>query len=141
MSSLVGDRVAEPTGEPGGVRRGWTLAVSCLAVALVMAGVASLMTALPELAADIGASQTQATWIVDAYTLVLASVLLPAGAVGDRLGRRGVLLAGLAVFAVGSALPVVVDTPTGVIVCRAVAGLGAALVRRPGTSTVALVWL
>lgn len=121
-------RVAESVGGTGGARGGWTLAVSCLAVALVMAGVASLTTALPELAADIGASQTQATWIVDAYTLVLAGVLLPAGAVGDRLGRRGVLLAGLVVFAVGSALPVVVDTPTGVIVCRAVAGLGAALV-------------
>ncbi|MFI7680549.1 MFS transporter [Actinophytocola sp. NPDC049390] len=120
--------MAESAGAAGGARRGWTLVVSCLAVALVMAGVASLTTALPELAAAIGASQTQATWIVDAYTLVLAGVLLPAGAVGDRLGRRGLLLAGLVVFAAGSALPVVVDSPGGVIVCRAVAGLGAALV-------------
>jgi EmrB/QacA subfamily drug resistance transporter len=106
----------------------WTLAVSCLAVALVMAAVASLTTTLPELARDTGASQTQATWIVDAYTLVLACLLLPAGAVGDRRGRRGLLLAGLAVFAVASAVPVVVHTPEWVIVCRAVSGLGAALV-------------
>lgn len=119
--------VPEPAGA-GPLGRLWTLTVSCLAVALVMAAVASLTTALPDLARDIGASQTQATWIVDAYTLALACALLPAGAVGDRRGRRGLLLAGLAVFAAGSALPVILDTPEWVVACRAVAGLGAALV-------------
>ncbi|UUV28617.1 MFS transporter [Amycolatopsis roodepoortensis] len=121
-------RVPEPTARSRPWRQMWTLTVSCLAVALVMAAVASLTTALPGLAGDTGASQTQLTWIVDAYTLVLACALLPAGAVGDRYGRRGVLVIGLVVFAVGSALPTVVTSPGWVIACRAVSGLGAALV-------------
>lgn len=106
----------------------WLLVVACSAVAAVIAAMAALNTALPDIAVDTGATQAQLTWVVDGYTLALAALLLPAGALGDRFGRRGVMIAGLAVFAVGSAIPVVADDPLWVIASRAVAGVGAALV-------------
>ena len=73
----------------------WMLTVSCLAVALVVAAMAALYSALPQIAVETGATQAQLTWIVDGYTLVLACLVLPAGAIGDRYGRRGVLVTGL----------------------------------------------
>ena len=69
----------------------------------VVSAVSGLNVALPSLARDTGASQTELTWIVDAYTVVFAGLLLFAGALGDRFGRKGVLIAGLAVF--GAARP------------------------------------
>ena len=65
---------------------------------------ASLNVALPGMARSTHASQTQLEWIIDAYSLVFAALLLPAGALGDRYGRRRALLVGLAVFGVGSAV-------------------------------------
>ncbi|NEW38135.1 MFS transporter [Nocardia cyriacigeorgica] len=106
----------------------WLLVLSCLSIALVVASMAALYTALPEIAAVTGASQQQLTWIVDGYTLALAILVLPAGAIGDRYGRRAILIIGLVVFALGSALPVVLDTPHWLIAARAISGVGAALV-------------
>lgn len=106
----------------------WTLTVSCAAVALVVAAMAALNTALADLARDTGATQSQLTWIVDGYTLTLACLLLPSGALGDRHGRRGLLVIGLLLFGLASAAPVLLDTPTQIIGARAVAGLGAAFV-------------
>ncbi|QKT13492.1 MFS transporter [Rhodococcus sp. W8901] len=106
----------------------WTLTVSCAAVALVVAAMAALNTALPDLARDTGATQSQLTWIVDGYTLTLACLLLPAGALGDHYGRRGVLVFGLFVFGVASALPILVDSPAWLIGARAASGIGAAFV-------------
>jgi len=79
-------------------RRNLVLTVVCLALVLVMAGVAMLNLALPSIARDLGASQSQQQWIIDGYTVVLAALLLPLGALGDRLGRRPMLLTGIAVF-------------------------------------------
>ncbi|CAM4295172.1 MFS transporter [Nocardia ninae] len=110
------------------VAQRWMLALSCSAVALVVASMAALYTALPELATATGATQLQLTWIVDGYTLALACLVLPAGALGDRYGRRIVLVVGLFVFAVASAAPLLFDSPTSLIAARAVAGVGAALV-------------
>lgn len=105
----------------------WTTVVMCLAVSLVMAAVAALYAAVPSLARDTGAGDTAVTWIVDAYTLVLAALLLPAGALGDRFGRRGALLAGLAIFTAGCGLPLLLDATPWLIGSRALTGLGAAL--------------
>src|SRR5689334_21709341 len=105
----------------------WTLAVACLGVSLVVASMTALNTALGDIAVATSATQTQLTWIVDGYTVALACLLLPAGAVGDRYGRRGALLTGLLVFAVGSAAPALLHSPAQIIAGRAVAGLGAAL--------------
>ncbi|MFD4180314.1 MFS transporter [Rhodococcus sp. NPDC058514] len=109
-------------------REVWTLTVVCSAVAMVMAAAAALYSALPGLALDTGATQSQLTWIVDGYTLTLAALLLPAGALGDRYGRRGVLTIGLLVFAAASAVPIFLDSPLWLIGSRAAAGIGAALV-------------
>lgn len=106
----------------------WLFVVSCLGVVLVMAAMASLNTVLPDIAVDVGATQYQLTWIVDAYTLILAALLLPAGAIGDRFGRKGVFIIGLLIFTAGSLIPIWTNTPESLIASRAVAGLGAAFV-------------
>jgi MFS family permease len=108
--------------------RVWLLTVACFGVLLVISSMVALSTALPDIAIATSATQTQLTWVVDSYTLVLACLLLPAGALGDRYGRRGAMLAGLAVFAVASLVPAVLSDPVIVIVSRGVAGAGAALI-------------
>src|SRR5262244_2224295 len=72
--------------------------VVCLALGAVAAAMASLNVALPDLARATQATQTQLEWIIDAYSLAFAALLLPAGALGDRYGRRRALIAGLAIF-------------------------------------------
>ncbi|MGV0834114.1 MFS transporter [Mycolicibacterium thermoresistibile] len=108
--------------------RVWLLAVACMGVSLVISSMVALNTALGDIAVSTSATQTQLTWVIDGYTLALACLLLPAGAIGDRYGHRGALLAGLAIFAIASAAPLVFDSPLQLIVARAVAGAGAAFV-------------
>jgi EmrB/QacA subfamily drug resistance transporter len=108
--------------------RVWTLTVACMGVALVIASMVALNTALGDIAVATSATQTQRTWVVDGYTLILACLLLPAGAIGDRYGRRGALLIGLAIFSVASIAAVILDSPLQIILARAVAGAGAAFV-------------
>ena len=104
------------------------LAVVLLSLGLVVAAVPSLNVALPDLAADTHASMSQLQWIVDAYALVFAGLLLPAGALGDRYGRKPVLVAGLAVFAAGSGLAALASDPAVLVGLRGLMGVGAALV-------------
>ncbi|MEE4021915.1 MFS transporter [Gordonia sp. PKS22-38] len=106
----------------------WLIAISCSAVSMVVAAMAALNTALPDIAVDTGADSAQMTWIVDGYTLALAALLLPAGAIGDRFGRRGVLIIGLFVFAIASMLPIWINDPTELIATRVFAGAAAALI-------------
>jgi EmrB/QacA subfamily drug resistance transporter len=106
----------------------WLLTVACFGVLLVISSMVALNTALPDMATATSATQTQLTWIVDSYTLVLACLLLPAGALGDRYGRRGAMLLGLAIFGAASVVPAIWSDPTIVIVSRGVAGAGAALI-------------
>ncbi len=106
----------------------WTLVVACMGVSLVIASMVALNTALPDIAVATDATQSQLTWVVDSYTLVLACLLLPAGAIGDRYGRRGALMVGLAIFAVASAAPAMLGGPWQIVAARAVAGIGAAFV-------------
>ncbi|MCT7658209.1 MFS transporter [Mycobacterium deserti] len=108
--------------------RVWLLTVACMGVSLVITSMVALNTALPDIAVETAATQTQLTWVVDGYTLVLACLLLPAGALGDRYGRRGALLLGLAVFTVASIAPLIFGSPVELIIARAVAGIGAAFV-------------
>jgi EmrB/QacA subfamily drug resistance transporter len=108
--------------------RFWLLTVAALDVLLVISSMVALNAALPDIALQTSATQTQLTWIVDGYTLVLACLLLPAGALGDRYGRRGALLVGLAIFAAASMSPIFFDSPVQIILARAVAGIGAAFI-------------
>ena len=80
------------------------------------------------MAADTDASMSQLQWIVDAYALVFAGLLLPAGALGDRYGRKPVLVAGLVVFAAGAGLAALTSSPEALIALRGLMGVGAALV-------------
>ncbi|MGF1432215.1 MFS transporter [Kitasatospora sp. LaBMicrA B282] len=117
-------------------RHSLVLAVTCLALATVVAAMSSLNVALPEMARATHASQTQLSWIIDAYSLVFAALLLPAGALGDRFGRRRALLAGLGVFGAVSVAALLTSSPTVLIGLRAALGLGAALVMPATLSTI-----
>ncbi|MBI1378206.1 MAG: MFS transporter [Frankiales bacterium] len=108
-------------------RRRLVLVVVALALMMVVSAVSGLNVALPDLAVATGATQTQLQWIVDAYTVVFAGLLLFAGAVGDRYGRRGTLVAGLVVFGAAAAVALVTTDPQTIIAVRAVMGVGAAL--------------
>jgi len=112
------------------------LIVVCLALATVVSAVASLNVAIPSIARQTHATQTQLSWVIDAYALVFAALLLPAGALGDRYGRRRTMLAGLTVFGAASALAMTVTDPTWLIALRSVLGLGAALVMPATLSTI-----
>ena len=108
----------------------WLVVVVCLAVSMVVAAMAALNTALQAIAEDpdIAANASEQTWIIDGYTLMLAALLLPAGAIGDRLGRRGVMIGGLLVFGVASLLGVFASDATELIATRALAGVAAAFI-------------
>ncbi|MET7383232.1 MFS transporter [Streptomyces sp. NPDC005526] len=121
---------------PGAARPGLVLAVTCLALAVVVSAMASLNVALPDIASRTHATQTQQSWIIDAYSLVFASLLLPAGALGDRFGRRRALIAGLLVYGVASAGAALSTSPDMLIALRAVMGAGAALVMPATLSTI-----
>ncbi|GAB05681.1 MFS transporter [Gordonia amarae] len=110
------------------LRSAWVIAVASVAVSMVIAAMAGLTTALPEIALATGADSGEMTWIMDGYTLALAALLLPAGALGDRLGRREVLIAGLVIFGVASLVSVWCTDPASMITARAACGVGAALI-------------
>src|SRR5580693_8778554 len=128
------NRLAAPS--QSGPRHGAITAVVCVALAAVVAAMSSLNVALPDIARSTHASQTQLSWIIDAYSLVFAALLLPAGALGDRYGRRRALLAGLAIFGAGSAVAMTASGATELIALRAVLGVGAALVMPATLSTI-----
>ncbi|WP_269328799.1 MFS transporter [Kineosporia babensis] len=94
----------------------------------VIASVSGLNVAQTHLAVAFGASQGTVLWIINIYTLALASLLLPLGAIGDRWGRRTVLLAGLALFGVASAAGALAPNAELMLVARLVAGVGAAMI-------------
>lgn len=109
-------------------RRWVILAVLCTSLMIVIIGNTSLNAALPTLSRDLGASTSQLAWMVDAYSLVFAGLLFTAGTLGDRYGRKGALLAGLAVFLVGAGVATTADSAGQVIAARAVMGVAAAFV-------------
>jgi EmrB/QacA subfamily drug resistance transporter len=111
-------------------------AVVCLALAAVTAAMASLNVALPDIARDTHATQTELVWIIDAYSLAFAALLLPGGAIGDRFGRRFALVGGLLLFGGGSAVAMTADSASELIALRAVLGVGAALVMPATLSTI-----
>lgn len=109
-------------------RRWFLLGVMCLSLVMVVMAVSGINVAIPSLQSDLDATATDLQWIVDAYAIVFAGLLLSAGAIGDRFGRKRALMVGLAVFAGGSLIGALADTANQVIVSRAVSGIGAAFV-------------
>ncbi len=116
---------AEPATDP---RRWWTLGVLCLSLVLIVMDNTILNVALPTLVKDLGATTSQLQWIVDAYTLVFAGLLLAAGSLGDRFGRKGALSLGLTIFASGSVAATFAGSASALIAARAFMGIGGALI-------------
>lgn len=110
-------------------RRWWTLGALCLTLLGVMLANSSLNMALPMMAADLQLGQLELTWIVNIYTLVFASLLFVAGAIGDRYGRKLAMQIGLGIFTAGSIYAgFVAQTGTELIIARAIMGIGGAFV-------------
>lgn len=122
-------------GGPAEPRLGLLLVTMCTALALVVAATSSLALAVPQIAEQVGATQVETTWVVNAYALVFAALLLPVGIAADRFGRRGFLVAGLLVFAGATVASGFLESPAGIVALRGVAGLGAAAVM-PATLSV-----
>ncbi len=123
---------------PGSTGQGGVPRLMHAAVITVQAMVSGVNLALPQLSAStLHPSATQTVWIVDLYVLVFAALLIPAGALGDRWGRKPVLIAGLAVFALGCLGCALAPNVPVLLACRAVSGLGAALVM-PATLALSL---
>ena len=109
-------------------RRWATLAVLCLSLLVITIDATIVNTTLPTLARDLGADMTGLQWIVDAYTLAFAGLLLLAGALGDRFGRERALRFGLVVFGLASAVAAFATSTGELVAMRAVMGVGAAFV-------------
>jgi EmrB/QacA subfamily drug resistance transporter len=116
-------------------RRWWTLAVLCLSLVIIVASNSSLNVALPSLQRHLHASTSSLQWIVDAYSLVFAGLLLPAGALADRYGRKPALQFGLVVFGTASLAASFATATWELIVLRAITGAGAAFIM-PGTLSI-----
>src|ERR1044072_6253274 len=105
-----------------------TLVVLCLSLLVTALDNTILNVALPTLEQDLHASSSQLQWIVDSYMLVFAGLLLTAGALGDRFGRRRALSFGLAVFGLGSVLSAMAGSAEMLIASRALMGVGGAFI-------------
>jgi EmrB/QacA subfamily drug resistance transporter len=121
-------------------RRWWTLGVLCLSLVMIVVANASLNVALPTLVKDLHAGSSSLQWIVDAYSLVFAGLLLTAGSLGDRYGRRLALNSGLLIFGGASGLAAFATSSSELIAARAVMGVGAALVMPATLSVLAHVF-
>ena len=122
-------RLPEPGGPPPqrpAQHKGWILFALCLAALIINIDVTIVNVALPSLVRQLGATTTSLPWVVDAYTLVFAALILAAGSLSDRVGRKGILLLGLAVFGFGSLAGSLASTSGELIAARVVMGIGAA---------------
>ncbi|WP_410677133.1 MFS transporter [Amycolatopsis sp. cmx-4-68] len=108
-------------------RRSILIAVS-IALMAVIASVTGLNVAQPDLAVDLDASQSTVLWIINIYILSLAALLLPLGAVGDRWGRKPVLLAGLTIFGVANVAAGLAPSAEVMLAARVLGGVGAAMI-------------
>ncbi|MDT2007088.1 DHA2 family efflux MFS transporter permease subunit [Rhodococcus opacus] len=120
--------MARHTPASAGVHRIAALAAICVSVFVISVDATVVNVALPTLSRELDAGTAQLQWIVDAYTLAMSGLLLAAGSLGDRYGRRGALTLGLVVFAAASALASQVGTAGGLVAARTVMGVGAALI-------------
>jgi EmrB/QacA subfamily drug resistance transporter len=134
MSTLIA------SGQLTGSRRWAALVPLCVTLLVISLDTTVLNVALPSIVRDIHASSSQLQWMVDAYSLVFAGLLLSAGSLGDRLGRKWVFLSGLAVFAAGSAGSAFAASPDRLVLARACMGIGAAAIMPSTLSILANVF-
>lgn len=121
-------------------RRWWTLGVLCLSLVIVVIDNTVLNVALPTISRELDAGATALQWMVDAYALVFAGLLLTGGALGDRFGRKGFLSLGLVVFGLASLAATQASAPWHIVAARGVMGVGAALVMPATLSIITAVF-
>lgn len=109
-------------------RRWWILATLCLSMLIIVVDNTILNVAIPSLIRDLDASNTDVQWIIDAYVLVFAGLLLTMGSLSDRFGRKGTLQIGLVVFATCSALSALANSSLHLIITRGLMGIGGAMI-------------
>ncbi|GLY87063.1 MFS transporter [Actinoallomurus iriomotensis] len=119
---------ADAGGAPDARQLRTILIAVCVALMAVIASVSGLNVAQPDLAVEFGASQTTILWIINIYTLTLAALLLPLGAIGDRLGRKPTLLTGLVVFGVAGVMAGLAPSAEVMLGARLLSGIGAAMI-------------
>lgn len=119
---------ADGDGVPDARRLRTILIAVSVALMAVIASVSGLNVAQTHMAVEFGASQGTVLWIINIYTLALAALLLPLGAIGDRLGRKPMLIAGLGVFAAASVAAGLAPTAEVMLAARVAAGVGAAMI-------------
>lgn len=117
-------------------RQRFVLIAMCVALVAVVASVSGLNVAQQALATDLDATQGDLLWIINGYTIALAALLLPLGAIGDRWGRKWLLVGGLVVFAGAALAAATATTVTALLVARIVGGAGAALIMPVTLSTI-----
>jgi EmrB/QacA subfamily drug resistance transporter len=105
----------------------WTLLVVCLSVFMLLLDITIVNVALPSIQKELGSSFEDLQWVVDAYALALAAVLLPFGSLGDLLGRRRVFVVGLVLFSAASLLCGLSGSPTMLNLARGIQGIGGAM--------------
>ncbi|MFE3328379.1 MFS transporter [Streptomyces sp. NPDC059176] len=119
---------ARPRATGGGANRWVVLLVLCVSLLFVALDATVLHVAVPAVTEDLRPSGVALLWIVDAYPLVCASLLILFGTLGDRVGRRRILLLGYALFGVASAVAALATTPTVLVAARALLGVGGAMI-------------
>lgn len=117
-------------------RRWWSLGVLCLSLLIIMVANTSLNVALPVLSNDLGATNSQLQWMVDAYSLVFAGLLFTAGNLGDRYGRKGILQLGLLLFGAATAYAAFFAHDAGSLIAARVAMGAAAAMVMPATLSI-----
>jgi EmrB/QacA subfamily drug resistance transporter len=108
-------------------RKWWTLGAVCVATFMLLLDITVVNTALPAIQKDLGGSFTDLQWVIDAYALSLAALVLTAGSLADRLGRRRVFAIGLAIFSLASLLCALAPDPTFLNLARGLQGIGGAV--------------
>jgi EmrB/QacA subfamily drug resistance transporter len=127
VTDLV-ENIAKPTTGVPDARRWYTLVVLAMCTLVISVDNTILNVALPTITRDLGASASQLQWVIDSYTMVFACLLLVAGALGDRFGRRLTLVAGLGWFGVFAIFSAFGSSPAHLIAGRGLMGLGAAFI-------------
>ncbi|MFM8380590.1 MAG: MFS transporter, partial [Actinomycetota bacterium] len=137
MTSTIDSRLDDPSfgprsrdGQEGIGKRQQRLVLVAVLTALiaVVASMSGLNVAQQQIAVDLGASQSGVLWIINAYTLVLAALLMPIGGIGDRWGRKPVLLVGIVIFFVSNIIAMTAATTATMILARVFAGIGASMI-------------
>src|SRR3954454_12667449 len=108
-------------------RKWWTLGAVCVATFMLLLDITVVNTALPKIQQDLGGSFSDLQWVIDAYALSLAALVLTAGSLADRFGRRRIFVGGLVIFSAASLLCALAPDPTFLNLARGLQGVGGAI--------------